>query len=290
MLKDPDVIRVLLARLIAARCPVFVFVEGDGERYGTMLLELDAEANALIADELTPRHGNANVRRGAKLRVAARLEGVEMRFSTSVRAIDADADVSAYMLDVPAELDHREQRAVHRTRAFAVAAELRDPDGPPVEGRVLDVSIAENISLPDLLSYTKSFLMQPRPEAENAERQRKQLNIKARSIHSLAGTLSGGNQQKVVLAKWLSMKPKVIIFDEPTRGVDVGAKQEIYELMRALSDHGVAILMISSDMEEVIGVSDRMAVMHEGRISGFLQRDRFSEDNVLKLAVGQTLQ
>jgi c-di-GMP-binding flagellar brake protein YcgR len=142
MLKDPDVIRVLLARLIAARCPVFVFVEGDGERYGTMLLELDAEANALIADELTPRHGNAGMRRGAKLRVAARLEGVEMRFSTSVRAIDAESDVAAYMLDVPAELDHREQRAVHRTRASSIAAELRDPEGPPVEGRVLDLSIA----------------------------------------------------------------------------------------------------------------------------------------------------
>jgi ribose transport system ATP-binding protein len=93
-----------------------------------------------------------------------------------------------------------------------------------------------------------------------------------------------------VLAKWLSMKPKIIVFDEPTRGVDVGAKQEIYELMRALSDRGVAILMISSDMEEVIGVSDRMAVMHEGQISGFLERQRFSEDNVLKLAVGQRLQ
>ena len=142
MLRDPDVIRVLLARLIAARCPVFAFVEGDDERYGTMLLELDADANALIADELNPRRGNANVRRGAKLRVAARLEGVEMRFATSVRAIDADADVSAYMLEIPAELDHREQRAVHRTRAFAIAAELRDPEGPPVEGRVLDVSIA----------------------------------------------------------------------------------------------------------------------------------------------------
>jgi c-di-GMP-binding flagellar brake protein YcgR len=142
MLTDPDVIRVLLARLIAARCPVFVFVEGDDERYGTMLLEHDAEANALIADELTPRRGNANVRRGTKLRVAARLEGVEMRFSTRVRAIDAEADVSAYMLEVPGELDHREQRAVHRTRAFAIAAKLHDPEGPPVEGRVLDVSIA----------------------------------------------------------------------------------------------------------------------------------------------------
>lgn len=142
MLRDPDVIRVLLARLIAARCPVFAFVEGDATRYGTMLLELDADANALIADELTPRHGNTNMRRGAKLRVAARLDGVEMRFATSVRAIDAESDVAAYMLDVPDELDHREQRAVHRTRAFAVAAELRDPEGPPVDGRVLDLSIS----------------------------------------------------------------------------------------------------------------------------------------------------
>jgi len=196
-------------------------------------------------------------------------------------------------------IDHRlggEVKLAGRPIAIASPREAIDsglflvPEDRKRSGLLLDVSIAENISLPDLLSYTKSFLMQPRPEAENAERQRKQLNIKARSIHSLAGTLSGGNQQKVVLAKWLSMKPKVIIFDEPTRGVDVGAKQEIYELMRALSDHGVAILMISSDMEEVIGVSDRMAVMHEGRISGFLARDRFSEDNVLKLAVGQTLQ
>ena len=99
-------------------------------------------------------------------------------------------------------------------------------------------------------------------------------------------TLSGGNQQKVVLAKWLSMQPEVIIFDEPTRGIDVGAKQEIYEMMRGLADAGVAILMISSDMEEVIGVSDRIAVMHEGRISGFLDRSEFSEHNVLRLAVG----
>jgi c-di-GMP-binding flagellar brake protein YcgR len=142
MLKDPDVIRVLLARLIAARCPVFVFVEGDDARYGTMLLEHDAQAGALIADELTPRHGNAGMRRGTRLRVAARLEGVEMRFSTRVLAIDAESDVAAYMLEVPDALDHREQRAVHRTRAFAIAAELRDPEGPPVDGRVLDVSIA----------------------------------------------------------------------------------------------------------------------------------------------------
>ena len=102
-------------------------------------------------------------------------------------------------------------------------------------------------------------------------------SIKAPSVETLAITLSGGNQQKVVLGKWLSMRPRAMIFDEPTRGIDVGAKSEIYALMRELADAGVAILMISSDMEEVIGVSDRIAVMHEGahqrlpRASGVLR-------------------
>jgi ribose transport system ATP-binding protein len=154
---------------------------------------------------------------------------------------------------------------------------------------LLDLSVAENISLPDLASYAKATLVGRRAEAANAERQKRQLNIKAPSVATLVGTLSGGNQQKVVLARWLSMKPRVIIFDEPTRGIDVGAKNEIYELMRALADRGVAILMISSDMEEVIGVSDRVAVMHEGAISGFLERAEFSERNVLQLAVGNRL-
>ena len=104
-----------------------------------------------------------------------------------------------------------------------------------------------------------------------------------------AGSLSGGNQQKVVLAKWLAMQPNVIIFDEPTRGIDIGAKSEIYKIMRQLADSGVAVLMISSDMEEVIGVSDRVAVMHEGRITGILTRDQFSEENILSLAVGRQL-
>jgi ribose transport system ATP-binding protein len=154
---------------------------------------------------------------------------------------------------------------------------------------LLDLSVTENISLPDLASYARATLVGRRAEAANAERQKRQLNIKAPSVATLVGTLSGGNQQKVVLARWLSMQPRVIIFDEPTRGIDVGAKNEIYELMRKLADAGVAILMISSDMEEVIGVSDRVAVMHEGAISGFLERAEFSERNVLQLAVGNRL-
>lgn len=156
-------------------------------------------------------------------------------------------------------------------------------------GLLLDVSISQNISLPDLAHYAEAGLVKPAREDANAARQKDRLNIRAPNVEVAADKLSGGNQQKVVLAKWLSMQPQVIIFDEPTRGVDVGAKQEIYELMRGLSDSGVAILMISSDMEEVIGVSDRIAVMHEGRISGLLERNRFSEDNVLRLAVGKPL-
>jgi ribose transport system ATP-binding protein len=151
---------------------------------------------------------------------------------------------------------------------------------------VLEDDLVDNISLANLKAFSRSFLVGRAAEIDNAERQRKALNIKTASVATQVGTLSGGNQQKVVLAKWLSMDPRVVIFDEPTRGIDVGAKSEIYTLMRALADDGAAILMISSDMEEVIGVSDRIAVMHEGAISGYLPRERFSEENVMQLAVG----
>jgi ribose transport system ATP-binding protein len=162
------------------------------------------------------------------------------------------------------------------------------PEDRKSSGLLLDVSIAENISLPDLKSYRRFWLVDTVREAENARRQRERLKIRAPDVTTPVIALSGGNQQKVVLAKWLSMRPKVLIFDEPTRGVDVGAKQEIYDMLRHLTDAGVAILMISSDMEEIIGVSDRIAVMHEGAISGFLDRNQFSEHTVLQLAVGHS--
>jgi ribose transport system ATP-binding protein len=163
------------------------------------------------------------------------------------------------------------------------------PEDRKLCGILLDFTIAENISLPDLPRYARGAIVQGNAETRNAEEQRERLRIRAPNVETRTGSLSGGNQQKVVLAKWLSMRPRVILFDEPTRGIDVGAKGEIYELMRRLADSGVAILMISSDMEEVIGVSDRIAVMHEGAISGYLERPQFSEDRVLQLAVGKTV-
>ncbi|MEO8756512.1 MAG: sugar ABC transporter ATP-binding protein [Devosia sp.] len=163
------------------------------------------------------------------------------------------------------------------------------PEDRKGAGLLLDLPISENISLPDLPVHTRNLIVSRSSEIEVAETQRRNLGIKAPQITTRAANLSGGNQQKVVLGKWLAMKPKVMIFDEPTRGIDVGAKSEIYKLMRALADEGVAIMMISSDMEEVIGVSDRIAVMHEGRMSGVLARAQFSEENILLLAIGKQL-
>jgi len=161
------------------------------------------------------------------------------------------------------------------------------PEDRKRSGLILDFPIRENVSIASLRSHAKRGLVDTGAEARVAEEQKQRLDIRAHSLAARAGSLSGGNQQKVVLAKWLSMAPQVLIFDEPTRGIDVGAKSEIYRLMRELSDRGVGILMISSDMEEVIGVSDRVAVMHEGRIAGFLDRDGLSEKAIMSLAVGR---
>ena len=112
------------------------------------------------------------------------------------------------------------------------------------------------------------------------------LKIKTPNPHQMAQYLSGGNQQKVVLGKWLAIAPKVLLLDEPTRGIDVGAKQEIYTLMDELAKKGVAILFVSSEMEEILGMSDRTLVMHEGQITGELMRDELSEEAVMQLATG----
>ena len=160
------------------------------------------------------------------------------------------------------------------------------PEDRKRTGLVLESSICENISMADLGTLSRAGMVSSRAMDARAEQQRRALGIKTADIWRKAAELSGGNQQKVVLGKWLSMRPRMVIFDEPTRGIDVGAKAEIYLLMRGLADAGVGVMMISSDMEEVIGVSDRIIVMREGAVSGTLERPDFSEHNVLQLAVG----
>jgi ribose transport system ATP-binding protein len=174
-----------------------------------------------------------------------------------------------------------------KTAADAVKAGVfLVPEDRKAMGLLLDFAISENITLPNLPAYARAMTVSREAERLQAEKSRIELGIRAPNVLARSGSLSGGNQQKVVLAKWLAMNPRFIIFDEPTRGIDVGAKSEIYRLMRALADKGVAVLMISSDMEEVIGVSDRVAVMRSGRISGVLEREQCSEANILRLAMG----
>ncbi len=160
------------------------------------------------------------------------------------------------------------------------------PEDRRTAGLIVDMPIRENVTLPALERYAPAGLISFEKEREGAKEVCQRLNVKAPSVEARAANLSGGNQQKVVLAKWLALEPKVLIFDEPTRGIDVGAKAEIYELMRKLAESGVAIIMISSDMEEVINVSDRVAVMHEGRVTGVLERAECTEENIMRLAVG----
>ena len=161
------------------------------------------------------------------------------------------------------------------------------PEDRKQSGLLLDGSIAENIALANWPSFSKHGLVNEQVLHDHAGRQIANFDIHATGPRTAVEELSGGNQQKVVLAKWLPRRPRVLICDEPTRGVDVGARHEIYARLRKSSNEGAAVLLISSDMEEVLGVSDRIAVMHEGSVSGFLERDNFSEHNVLQLAVGR---
>jgi len=163
------------------------------------------------------------------------------------------------------------------------------PEDRRGEGLVTGMNVRENVTLPSLKCFASWFLISRRQETTVVEQQIEALRIKTPDAETRVGNLSGGNQQKVVLAKWLSMNPKVMILDEPTRGIDVGAKAEIYKLMRSLAGQGTVLLMISSDMEEVLHVSDRVAVMHEGRITGVLERPDCNEENIMQLAVGKQI-
>ena len=146
------------------------------------------------------------------------------------------------------------------------------------------MSVRINVTLPILSRVTRFGVLQVQAEDAIVEEARQRLSIVMASPDQETQYLSGGNQQKVVLAKWLETNPAVVILDEPTRGVDVGAKFEIYKLMRQLNDRGIAIVMISSELPEVIGMSDRILVMNDGRIVGEMAQEEATEAGIIELA------
>ena len=161
------------------------------------------------------------------------------------------------------------------------------PEDRKKEGLVLEMQVQNNISMSNFKNIMTNGILNRKKEADLAGEYVKKLGIAVPSIESLTRNLSGGNQQKVVLAKWLAADPDLIIFDEPTRGIDVGAKAEIYKLMSGLAQQGKAIIMISSEMPELMGMSDRLVVMHEGHVMGELQKEEFSQERIMGMLVGE---
>jgi D-xylose transport system ATP-binding protein len=157
-------------------------------------------------------------------------------------------------------------------------------------GLVLIMNVRENVTLASLDKVSKMQIVNSKKERAVVQEYIKELNIKASSQSVIVNTLSGGNQQKVVISKWLANSPKILILDEPTRGVDVGARFEIYQIMNKLVEQGVCIIMISSDLPEVLGVSDRIVVMHEGEITGEFTRAEATQEKLMACATGQKSQ
>ncbi len=155
------------------------------------------------------------------------------------------------------------------------------------EGLILEFPIMDNIALPILKKMKKGAFVNPQKIEQVSVEYQKRLEVKATGSNQKVKFLSGGNQQKVVLAKWLATHPRILVLDEPTRGIDVGAKVEIYKLINQLTAKGMAVVFISSELPEVIGMSDRIVVMHEGKVTGILDRDEFSEERIMLYATGR---
>jgi ribose transport system ATP-binding protein len=158
------------------------------------------------------------------------------------------------------------------------------PEDRKRHGALLGMSIRDNINMATYNRISKASVISSKLERETAEKYKEQLLIKTPTLSQLVKNLSGGNQQKVILAKWLAANSELIIFDEPTRGIDVGAKFEIYKLINELVENGKTVLLISSEMEELMGMSDRIVVLAEGCITGELQKNEFDQDTIMRMA------
>jgi ABC-type sugar transport system ATPase subunit len=207
--------------------------------------------------------------------ISNRGKGAVMRWGELYREADAIVAQLGVTLDVrraASGLTLAEQQTVEIARAPSLKVKVLIMDEPTA-------SLGKLLRTLGLIDRRAEFAM--------AERYRQQLAIKAADVRIEVGRLSGGNQQKVMLAKWLETKPRVLIFDEPTRGIDVGAKAEVHNIIRQLAKDGVAVIVISSDLPEVLALADRVLVMREGRQAGILGIDQASQERVIGLAAGQ---
>ena len=227
-----------------------------------------------------PQHAlNFSVHRGEIVGIAGLVGAGRTEMLRTLFGIDRPLRGAVYLDGKKLQLDNPVQ-TIHAGMALV-------PEDRKLHGLVIEMTVQANIGLAGLRRKQRpgGFLNQNAEEKDTAEMVDR-LRIKTPSHLQIAQYLSGGNQQKVVLGKWLALQPTLLLLDEPTRGIDVGAKQEIYGLMEALAGRGMGILFVSSELEEILGMSDRALVMHEGKITGELQRDELSEEAIMQLATG----
>jgi ribose transport system ATP-binding protein len=260
-----------LVRLMVGRPLEEVYPPSPG-KHGAVVLEVEGVSNARLRDVSLKLHV------GETLGIAGMVGSGRTELARAIFGADAIARGRVLL----------NGQALGKAKpATAIAGGLAlVPEDRKQQGLFTALPIRQNITLPILKRLTRGGIVQGAQETQVVEGARARLGISMASADQEAQYLSGGNQQKVVLAKWLETKPSVIVMDEPTRGIDIGAKFEIYQLMRRLNAEGVAILMISSELPEVLGMSDRVLVMRDGRIAGEFARGEATEAGIIERATG----
>jgi len=270
-----DVSRDELIRLMVGRELSQVFPKKE-VRLGETVLEL----KNLGYRKAGVKNINLKVRAGEIVGIAGLVGAGRTEFARAVFGLDT-ADTGEILLNNSPIRTTHPQDAIRNKIAYL-------PEDRRKHGVILDLPISSNITLASLKILSGRIGMNFRRERELAAEYTRRLGVKTPSIHDSVSTLSGGNQQKVALSRWLITKPSVLILDEPTQGIDVGAKSEIHQLMTELAEQGVAILMISSELPEILGMSDRIAVMHGGTIVKILDRKNATPAEILALALGHS--
>ncbi|MGG2024728.1 sugar ABC transporter ATP-binding protein [Gottfriedia sp. S16(2024)] len=256
-----------------------IYPKRPNQKFGEVSLELkDWNVYDPKLGRKILHHIDLNVRKGEIIGIAGLMGSGRTELAKSIFG-----NPTNFKLDGSVLVQGEQKRFKHPKDAIkaGIAYVTEDRKG---DGLILEQDIKNNISITNLFEISKSSVINQHEEIVVANDYLNKLNIKAPSITSIVGKLSGGNQQKVSLSKWLFTNPNVLILDEPTRGIDVGAKFEIYSFMNLLVEQGMSIIMISSELPEVLGMSDRIYVMAEGKITGELSREEATQESVMALA------
>ncbi len=274
---EPQVIAQMVGREVGQ-----IFPEAKHDR-GDVILEVRdvTVEDPSVPGKLLVNHVSFSVRKGEVLGIAGLMGSGRSELLMAIFGAHAGRkSVEVFVSGKPITIKNPNEAISHGI-AFVTEDRKR-------YGLILDQTILRNMTLAGLRNLSGRFVTNEDAEAAAGERAATDLRIKATSVFTIAGTLSGGNQQKVVLAKWLLTNPRVLFLDEPTRGIDVGAKQEIYAQINRLAEAGLAIILVSSELPEVLGLADRVMVLHEGRVTGEFTRREATPEAVMSCATGRT--